>query len=395
MKKELINNTKTIFKNKFNAYPDHIFLSPGRINIIGEHIDYNDGFVLPAAINKYICLAVSKNYTYQCNIISTDLNETYQINLKDECKPIDKMWVNYILGVINQFKEKNLEISGVNLVFKSTIPIGSGLSSSAALSCGIAYLINKLFDLNLSKKEIAFIGQKSEHTFVGVNCGIMDQFACVFGKKNQVIKLDCNTLDIQFYKTVLKKYSLLLFNSNIKHNLVTSGYNTRRDEVEQGLAIIKEHFKEVRSFRDCDLNMIIKLKDELGEIIYKRCSYVVKEIQRVKDAVYSIENLNFSLLGKLMYETHIGLSVEYEVSCKELDFLVNLVKSNKSVLGSRMMGGGFGGCTINLIEKRAEEELISEVSKKYFDTFGIEPSSYKVKLSYGVSEYKKFKHDFI
>jgi galactokinase len=395
MKKELIQNTKTHFKENFNTYPDHFFLSPGRINIIGEHIDYNDGYVLPAAINKYICLAVSKNNSNLCNIISNDLNESYQINLNDECKPIDKMWLNYILGVINQLKERNLEISGINLVFKSTIPIGSGLSSSAALSCGITYLFNKLFDLKLTKKEIAFIGQKSEHTFVGVNCGIMDQFACVFSKKNQVIKLDCNTLEIQYYKTILKNHSLLLLNSNKKHSLVTSGYNTRRTEVEQGLVIIKERFNEVKTFRNCSIDMVNELKDVLGQTMFKRCSYVVKELKRVEDAVYSIENSNLSKLGALMYETHVGLSEEYEVSCEELDFLVNEVKSKKSVLGSRMMGGGFGGCTLNLIKKGKEEEIISNISKKYFNTFGIELSAYKVKLSNGVSEYKKFKYDFI
>lgn len=388
MKKKLIEQTSAHFEKIFQAKPENIFLSPGRINIIGEHVDYNDGFVLPAAINKYICFAVSKNNTSECTITAKDLNEAYKFDLNDDLKPTDKMWANYILGVLHQLKEKGAKMSGVNIVFSSTIPMGAGLSSSAALECGMGYLMSKLFNLELTKEEIALIGQKSEHTFVGVNCGIMDQFASVFGKKNKVIKLDCNTLEYEYHKADFKKYSLLLLDSNVKHTHLTSGYNDRRNEVEQGLAIIKQHFPEVKTFRNCTENMILELKEHLGELIFKRCHFVVKEIQRVQDAVNAIEQSNFNELGKLMTETHHGLSKEYEVSCDEIDFLVNAVQNEKTVLGARMMGGGFGGCSINLVEKGSENELIQKISQLYQNQFGIELKSYKVKISKGTTEYK-------
>ena len=266
--------------------------------------------------------------------------------------------------------------------------MGAGLSSSAALECGIGYLMSKIFDLNLTKEEIALIGQKSEHTFVGVNCGIMDQFASVFGKKNKVIKLDCNTLEYEYHKADFKKYSLLLLDSNVKHTHLTSGYNVRRQEVEKGLAIIKQHFPEVKTFRNCSEKMILEMKDQLGETIFRRCHFVVKEIQRVQDAVVSLQESDFKKLGQLMTETHHGLSKEYEVSCDEIDFLVNAVADKNSVLGARMMGGGFGGCSINLIEKGSENELIEKIATQYKTAFGIELKSYKVKISKGTTLYK-------
>lgn len=388
MKKKLIQHTTEHFEKIIHKSPDYIFLSPGRINIIGEHVDYNDGFVLPAAINKYICFAISKNDSSDCTLIAKDLNEAYKFDLKDELKPIDKMWANYILGVLQQLKEKHGLSQGFTIVFSSTIPMGAGLSSSAALECGIGYAMNTLFDLGLTKEEIALIGQKSEHTFVGVNCGIMDQFASVFGKKNKVIKLDCNTLEYQYYTADFKKYSLLLLDSNVKHTHLTSGYNVRRQEVEEGLRIIKEHFPEVKTFRNCSEEMIVGLKENLGGVIFRRCHFVVKEIQRVLHAAQALSNSDFKKLGKLMSETHHGLSKEYEVSCDEIDFLVNAVSNEKSVLGSRMMGGGFGGCSINLVEKGSEKELIERISEQYRDAFGIELKAYKIKISKGTTLYK-------
>jgi galactokinase len=247
--------------------------------------------------------------------------------------------------------------------------------------------MNKMFDLHLSKQEIALIGQKSEHTFVGVNCGIMDQFASVFGKKNSVIKLDCNTLDYEYYRADFKKYALLLLDSNVKHTHLTSGYNDRRREVEEGLAIIKQRFPEVKTFRDCTEKMVMELHDQLGETRFKRCHFVVNEIQRVGDAAVALKNSDFKKLGELMTQTHHGLSTLYEVSCPELDFLVEAVHKEESVLGARMMGGGFGGCTINLVEKGAEIELIEKITTAYFNAFGIELKAYTVNISKGTSQY--------
>ncbi|WP_445453908.1 galactokinase [Flavobacterium sp. 25HG05S-40] len=388
-KKKLIQHTSEHFEKMFQHPPQTIFLSPGRINIIGEHIDYNDGFVLPAAINKYVCLAFSVKETSECTIIAKDLNSEVKFDIHENVVPHKKMWVNYIFGVLHQLKIRQFPLKGFNVVFSSSIPIGAGLSSSAAVECGFAYALNTMFDLGLSKKEMALIGQKSEHTFVGVNCGIMDQFASVFGKKNKAIKLDCTTLAYEYHNADFKKYSLLLLDSNVKHTHLTSGYNVRRHEVEQGITLLKKHFTEVKTFRNCTEAMVDALRSELGETIYKRCHFVVKEIQRVQDAVQAMEASDFKKLGTLMSETHEGLSKEYEVSCDEIDFLVDAVQNEKTVLGARMMGGGFGGCSINLVEKGSEDAIIERISKLYRNQFGIELKPYKIKISKGTSRYKK------
>jgi galactokinase len=389
MKKKLIKEVKASFNEKFASAPGHIILSPGRINIIGEHVDYNDGFVLPAAINKYVCFAVSENTDGKINLYAKDLDESYSFNLEDTLKPVEQMWVNYFLGVLQQLKERDFAMKGFNIVFSSTIPIGSGLSSSAAVECGFCFALNEIFSLGLSKQEIALIGQKAEHTFAGVMCGIMDQFASVFGKKDQVIKLDCNTLEYEYHNADFKDYSLLLLDSKVKHTHLTSGYNDRRNEVERGLAILKQHYPEVKTFRNLNEEQVTAVKDELGDVIYRRCLFVVREIKRVLDAVDALEAYDFIKLGKLMFETHEGLSKNYEVSCEELDFLVDAVHADENVIGARMMGGGFGGCSINLVKKGSEDEIIERVSKEYKEKYNITLKAYKVKVSKGTTLYKE------
>ena len=389
MKKRLIGQVTASFKERFAAEPGYIILSPGRINIIGEHVDYNNGFVLPAAINKYVAFAASPNTDGQIHLYAKDLDESYSFNLNDTLQPVEQMWVNFVLGVLQQLKDRDFAMTGFNIVFSSTIPMGSGLSSSAAVECGFAYALNKMFSLKLTKEEIALIGQKSEHTFVGVNCGIMDQFASVFGKKNQVIKLDCNTLDYEYHKADFKEYALLLLDSKVKHTHLTSGYNDRRNEVEKGLAILKQHYPEVNTFRDLNEEQVTAVKDELGDVIYRRCLFVVREIQRVLDAVVALEANDFVKLGGLMFKTHDGLSKNYEVSCEELDFLVDAVREDENVIGARMMGGGFGGCTINLVKKEAVNGLIERVSKEYKEKYNITLKAYKVKVAKGTTLYKE------
>jgi galactokinase len=387
MKKKLIQHTTKHFEKLFQKKPEYIFLSPGRINIIGEHVDYNDGFVLPAAINKYICFAISENENSECVLVAKDLNEAYSFDIKDQLQPVEKMWVNYIIGVLHQLKEKGLPEKGFTIVFSSTIPMGAGLSSSAALECGIAYAMNKMFQLKLSKEEIALIGQKAEHTFAGVNCGIMDQFASVFGKKNKVIKLDCTTLAYEYHKADFKEYQLVLFDSCVKHTHLTSGYNDRRDEVEQGLAIIKANYPEVTSFRNCTEKMVLSLKNTLSEIIFNRCLFVVQEIERVPLAIKALSNGNINQLGELMTKTHYGLSELYEVSCPEMDFLVTEALGEAEVVGTRMMGGGFGGCTINVVKKDTADNVIQKLTKAYKIKYNIDLKAYKIKIAKGTSTY--------
>jgi galactokinase len=387
MKKKLIQYSTKHFEKLFQKKPEHIFLSPGRINIIGEHVDYNDGFVLPAAINKYICFAISENENSECVLVAKDLNEAYSFDIKDQLQPVEKMWVNYIIGVLHQLKEKGLPEKGFTIVFSSTIPMGAGLSSSAALECGIAYAMNKMFQLKLSKEEITRIGQKAEHTFAGVNCGIMDQFASVFGKKNKVIKLDCTTLAYEYHKADFKEYQLVLFDSCVKHTHLTSGYNDRRNEVEQGLAIIKANYPEVTSFRNCTEKMVLSLKNTLSEIIFNRCLFVVQEIERVPLAIKALSNGNINQLGELMTKTHYGLSELYEVSCPEMDFLVTEALGEAEVVGARMMGGGFGGCTINVVKKETANNVIKKLTKAYKLKYNIDLKAYKIKIAKGTSTY--------
>ncbi|RXM43289.1 galactokinase [Flavobacterium sp. YO64] len=380
----LIQNTTAFFEKSFGTKPEKIVLSPGRINIIGEHIDYNDGYVLPAAIDKVICFALKKNNSKKSKIIAIDLNEEFEIDLTQEVNLNDIVWTNYIRGVIKQLQDNGFSFEGFNCVFSSNIPVGSGLSSSAALECGMIFGIQQLFDLKIEKVDIALLGQKAEH-WVGINCGIMDQFSSVLGLENKVIQLDCNTLDYHYHNADFKDYSLVLFDSNVKHSLFTSEYNTRRIECEQGLSIIKSHFPEVKSFRNCTEEQLLSIQDKMDETVFKRVHYVVKEINRVIKACEALDKGNIEELGQLLFETHYGLSQEYEVSCAELDMLVDTAKADNTIIGSRLMGGGFGGCTINLIKKGHENEVKSKFSNLYLNTFGIELKFYDVKISNGTT----------
>ncbi|MFV8342516.1 galactokinase [Flavobacterium sp. XS2P39] len=382
----LIKKTTAFFKQTFGTEPKKIVLSPGRINIIGEHIDYNDGYVLPAAIDKIICFAFEKSNSNTARIIAIDLDDEFEIDLSSAMELTDNVWTNYIRGVVNQLKINGFQFDGFNCVFSSNIPVGSGLSSSAALECGFLFGINELFNLNIKPIDIALMGQKAEH-WVGINCGIMDQFSSVMGLENKVIKIDCKTLEFEYHDANFSDYSLILFDSNVKHSLMTSAYNERRQQCEEGIAIIKNNFPEINSFRDCTEQHVLGLKELMSENVFKRCLFVVKEIKRVQQACEALDKGDIKTLGRLMFETHEGLSVDYEVSCAELDLIVDILKEEEAVIGSRLMGGGFGGCTINLIKKGHEQDIKEKLSALYFDAFGIELKIYDVKIGNGTSLY--------
>ncbi|MFM9824510.1 galactokinase [Flavobacterium sp.] len=382
----LIANTKQSFLKYFGNEPEVVILSPGRINIIGEHIDYNDGFVMPAAIDKIICFAFEKSKSITSRIIALDLNEEFSIDFSKKPNLDDKVWTNYIRGVVNQLQLNGFDFEGVNCVFSSNIPSGSGLSSSAALECGFLKGVKELYELSIKPIDIALMSQKAEH-WVGINCGIMDQFASVLGVENKVIKIDCKTLEYDYHNADFGDYSLILLDSNVKHSLFTSEYNQRREECEIGLTIIKRKFPEVKNFRDCTEDHILDTKGEMEEDVFKRCYYVVKEISRVIKASIALDNNDIEGLGKLLFETHDGLTREYEVSCEELDYLVDFAKTESSIIGSRMMGGGFGGCTINLVKKGQEEVMKEKIQQLYHDKFNIELKSYDVKIGNGTTIY--------
>ena len=383
MLNEVSKKVRDIFKENYSSTP-HLYYSPGRINFIGEHIDYNDGFVMPAAINKGIYYGIALNNTEEINFTSVDFNEKLTINTRD----IKKMtgWKNYVLSVVNEFLLLKKEVKGFDCVFGGDIADGAGISSSAAVEGGLAFGINELLNFGLNRKELALLCQRAEHNFPGVKCGIMDQYANMFGKKDQVILLDCKSIEHEYFPLRLEGYEIVLINTKVHHNLASSEYNVRRKQCEQGLEILKKE-KGINSFRDIkSSNELLPFKDKMGDKVYDRCKYVVEEILRTQQAAKLLQQNNLSEFGKLMFDTHEGLSKLYEVSCKELDFLVEKARENKDVIGSRMMGGGFGGCTINIIKKESIKDFLSDATIAYQKKFQIEPEVIEVQIGDGTNE---------
>lgn len=359
--------------------------SPGRINLIGEHVDYNDGFVLPAAIDKTIHLKFTKNGTqHDASVRSKGFDGVLRINLENVQKSTTG-WENYLLGVLFEIQQLKEGLAGFDCEIESFLPIGSGVSSSAALECGFAYGLNELFNLGLSKWDIVQLAQRAEHNFVGTKCGIMDQFASVMGKEKHAMLLDCNSLDFEYIPTNFKPYKLLLLNTNVTHNLSSGEYNVRRQQCEDALAIVKQKFSMVNSYRDVTVEMLQELKNKLAPVLYNRSSYVVEETARVVQAVKALKQGDLEKFGAYMYQTHDGLSSKYEVSCPELDFLVTLAKEEPKILGARMMGGGFGGCTLNIIHEDAITDFITKASEAYKTQFGIELSQFTTLPSNGTT----------
>ena len=375
------------FFNHFNQHPSLVVKSPGRINLIGEHTDYNHGFVLPAAIDKYIEVAIGKRTDGAIHMVALDLGETIILPIHN-LTPHATQWVNYIIGVVDQafnwMKATNETklAAGFNICIQGNIPLGAGLSSSAAVECAVLFALNELYNLSLSRMQMALMAQSAEHTFAGVKCGIMDMFASLHGQKNKAILLDCDSLAFTYYPIELKDYSIVLFDTQIKHALASSEYNTRRLECEQGVKIIQEKYPTVKTFRDISLEQVEECLASRIKV-YQRCKYVVEEIARVQLAVQDLAKGDMQAFGKKMFETHEGLSKLYEVSCPELDFLVEAVSHNENVLGARMMGGGFGGCTINIIKKTAVEEITKELSAKYNQAMHKELSYYITSIEDG------------
>ncbi|MCF4102553.1 galactokinase [Gillisia sp. M10.2A] len=357
--------------------------SPGRINLIGEHTDYNNGFVMPTAIDKKIYFELSKNSCVsQCNIFSETYNSWVQFDLNDFSKS-NESWENYILGVVNELLKSGKELDGFDCKIRSELPIGAGISSSAALECGLAAGLNELFNLDLSKQEIAELCQAAENNFVGSQCGIMDQYASVMSKKDHLILLDCLSLDAEFIPADFKTCKILLVNTKVSHNLAEGEYNNRRKECEHALSIIQSRYTEVKTLRDVTIDLLQDCKSALTKTEYNRVRYVLEENNRVLNASQLIKSGELQNFGALMYQSHYGLKDLYEVSCNELDFLVKFTEEKDYIYGSRMMGGGFGGCTINLIEEAAIEGFIEEVTNAYEKEYNITPETITVVPSEG------------
>lgn len=358
--------------------------SPGRINLIGEHTDYNEGFVLPAAIDKAAYLAFTPREDEEIHLTSIDLKDTYKGDIHD-FKRTENSWPNYILGVADQFRQKGLLTKGFNAALTADVPIGAGLSSSAAVENAVVMALNLAEESNIDKLTMVKMSQKAEHTYPQLMCGIMDMFASMFGKKNNVIKLDCRSLEYEYEPFDMDGLKILLIDSNVKHSLNTSEYNVRRQQCEQGVAVVKEHHPNVKSLRDVTMEMLNQYVLPHDELVYRRCSYVLEENDRLLAACRYLEEGDMQAFGQKMYESHEGLSKKYEVSCKELDFLVDQVRNNKAVLGARMMGGGFGGCTINLVKEDAVDELVETVTAAYKKSIGLDARAYVTKIEEGTN----------
>lgn len=378
-----MNLTQT-FHNIFGEAPAFVVRSPGRVNIIGEHTDYNEGFVLPAAIDKAIFVAIGPRPDEEIHLWSCDFNQRYSCRLQ-EVRPADLHWANYVLGVVDQLQKNGHPPSGFNLVLGGDVPIGAGLSSSAAVECASVFALNRLFHFNLEKLDMVKMAQKAEHTFAGVRCGIMDQFASMFGKKDFVIKLDCRSLAFEHVPLAMEGIKILLLNTNVKHSLSSSAYNERRQQCEQGVEWVRAFHPEVKSLRDVSLDLLDRHVAGRDALIYQRCRYVVEENQRLLQGCEDLKNGDLPALGKKMFRTHEGLSQEYEVSCRELDFLVDFVKTWPAVLGARMMGGGFGGCTINLVQEDAIESLTTAAGEAFLREFGHDLTAYVAQIEEGTA----------
>jgi len=379
----LLETLSSTFINKFHDKP-LIVRSPGRVNIIGEHTDYNEGFVLPAAIDRAAYLAVSLREDEEIHLMALDLNETFSVRLQD-LKPVgDINWPNYILGSAAQFAKRGIPLKGFNAVLTSDIPMGAGLSSSAAVECAMVFALNELLQAKIDRLSMVKMAQKAEHEYAGVMCGIMDQFASMMGRKDHVIKLDCRSLEFEYVPFRLDGIKVLLLNTNVKHSLASSEYNMRRKECETAVEWVRENINgRVNSLRDVTEEMLNQFVLTRDKLIDKRSRFVVQEIERLQLACKDLQHGDLISLGKKMFATHDGLSKMYSVSCKELDWLVDSVRNHEAVIGARMMGGGFGGCTINLVKEDAIDKLVATLKPAYEKEMNLPLSHYVASIENG------------
>ena len=372
---------KKIFKEKYGNESPEVYTSPGRVNLIGEHTDYNGSFVFPGAIDKGMIAAIRFNGTDKIRAYAIDLDESAEFGLNEEDLPKEG-WAKYIFGVCREIIKRGGTIKAFDTVFAGDVPLGAGMSSSAALESTYAFALNHLLNLGIDKFELARIGQSTEHNYVGVMCGIMDQFASIFGKKGHLIRLDTKSMEYEYFPFDPKGFKLVLLDTLVKHELASSAYNKRRESCENAAATIAKRHPEVEFLRDASIEMLDEVKAEISDEDYMRAKYVIEETQRVRDVSDALQVGDYETVGQKMFETHHGMSKLYEVSCEELDFL-NDVAREHGVTGSRVMGGGFGGCTINLVKDELYDSFIVDAKEQFKDKYGHEPKVYDVVISDG------------
>ena len=371
-----IEYVRSRFIKHFDGKTGSIYASPGRINLIGEHTDYNGGFVFPGAIDKGIMAEIKLNGTQKVRSYSIDMKDYVEFGFNEEDAPRTS-WARYIFGVCREVIKRGYQLEGFNTAFAGDVPLGAGMSSSAALESTYAFALNDLFNLGIDMFELAKIGQATEHNYCGVKCGIMDQFASLFGKRGHLIRLDCRSLNHEYYPFDPQGYKLVLLDTVVKHELASSAYNKRRESCERVAAKLNSEF-----LRGVTIEQLRAIKDELSDEDYKRAEYVICEEQRVMDVCDALQKGDYETVGQKMYETHYGMSKLYEVSCEELDFLNDIAKEC-GVTGSRVMGGGFGGCTINLVKEELYEPFITKAKEAYKAKYYRFPKVYDVIISDG------------
>ena len=375
-----IEELKSLFKQRFGN-EGVVYTSPGRINLIGEHTDYNGGFVFPGAIDSGIYACIRLNGTNKVRAYSIDKEDYREFGMNEEDHP-HLHWANYIFGVCREIIKRGYKLQGFDTVFYGNVPIGAGMSSSAALESTFAFALNELLSLGIDKFELARIGQATEHNYVGVKCGIMDQFASLFGKAGHLMRLNCATMEFEYYPFNPKGYKVVLLDTLVKHELASSAYNRRRESCENACTHIAAKHPEVKYLSDATMAMLNEIDVEIPAEDYMRAEYVIGEKQRVLDVCDALEKGDYETVGDRMYGTHYGMSKLYEVSCEELDFLNDIAKEC-GVTGSRVMGGGFGGCTINLVKEDLYDAFIATAKQKFATKFGHEPKVYDVVISDG------------
>lgn len=380
-----MNAQVPVIADKFRGhFPEKplLVVSPGRINLIGEHTDYNEGFVLPGATDKALVFAVSPRPDGLCHFVSHDFNQEFRCELGAfHRSPL--RWPDYLQGVVDQFLKAGHRVGGFNCVFGGDIPIGAGMSSSAAIEGGLAYALNVLFGLGLDSLALVKLAQKAENEFVGVRCGIMDQFINIHGREKSVLKLDCRSLEFERFPFEREDLRIVISDTLVRRELATSEYNVRRAQCEAGVSVLRMHDPSVRSLRDATLDLLGEHRAELDPVVYRRCDYVVRENIRVGDASAALVRNDFAVFGGLMNLSHAGLRDDYEVSSVELDVLVEAARRVPGVLGARMMGAGFGGCTISLVEADAVPEFEARVARDYEAATGRAPKIHVVRIEAG------------
>jgi galactokinase len=388
-----MNHVNAVEQQYIKFYHDQplIVRSPGRVNLIGEHTDYNLGYVLPGAIDKAMYLALGRRSDTHVCLHAIDLHDCFEFAI-DDLNHAPTPWANYLIGVVAQMTAAGHTLTGFNCVFGGDIPIGAGLSSSAAIEAGLAFGLNQLFDLNIDPLSLVKMAQKAENEFVGVQCGIMDQYINIFGREGNLLKIDCRSLEYEYVPFHFDDISIVLFNTNVSHSLASSEYNQRRRECGEGVAVIRRRYPEVRSLRDVTPGMLAACRAAIDPIVYQRCTYVVDEYERLLDACDALMHDDVKRFGQAMFRTHHGLSQEYGVSCPELDYLVELVEGTPEVFGARMMGGGFGGCTINLVSSAHVARVSDTVARQYEQKFGRAPATYITSIAPGTQVLRKGEH---